>query len=68
MVTQNRQLRFSWSDIGKCVRKGTFKFTVQDNPKNEFQDNTSFIAQDLIKVLLSTFLCLAIMFAFIYFI
>ncbi len=56
----------------KCVIVISMAYTKKldsiDNPKNEFQDNTSFIAQDLIKVLLSTFLCLAIMFAFIYFI
>ena len=46
----------------------TKKTNSNDNPNNEFQENTSFIAQDLIKVVLSTFVCLVFLFGFIYFI
>ncbi len=49
MVTQNRQLRFSWSDIGKCVRKGTFKFTVQDNPEQDFIKFNGYFTQSVIN-------------------
>tara|TARA_B100001029_G_C15013251_1_gene425605 strand:+ start:991 stop:1209 length:219 start_codon:yes stop_codon:yes gene_type:complete len=56
----------------KCVIVISMAYTKKadsiENNKNEFQENTSFIVQDLIKVLLSTFLCLLFMFAFIYFI
>ena len=48
-VTQNRQLRFSWSDIGKCVRKGTFKFTVQDNPEQDFIKFNGYFTQSVIN-------------------
>ena len=49
MVTQNRQLRFSWKDIGKCVQKGSFKFTVQDNPKNDFIKFNGYFTQSVIS-------------------
>ena len=49
MVTQNRQLRFSWSDIGKCVSKGTFKFTVQDNPGQNFIKFNGYFTQSVIN-------------------
>ena len=49
IVTQNRQLRFSWSDIGKCVRKGTFKFTVQDNPEQDFIKFNGYFTQSVIN-------------------
>ena len=52
----------------KCVIVISMAYTKKldsiDNPKNEFQDNTSFIAQDLIKVLLSTFLLISVFFCF----
>ena len=49
IVTQNRQLRFSWSDIGKCVRKGTFKFTVKDNPEQDFIRFNGYFTQSVIN-------------------
>tara|TARA_Y100000593_G_scaffold53471_1_gene100133 strand:+ start:543 stop:1871 length:1329 start_codon:yes stop_codon:yes gene_type:complete len=49
MVTQNRQLRFSWSDLGKCVRKGTFKFTVKDNPNQDFIRFNGYFTQSVIN-------------------
>lgn len=48
-VTQNRQLRFSWRDIGKCVQKGTFKFTVQDNPEQDFIKFNGYFTQSVIN-------------------
>lgn len=49
IVTQNRQLRFNWRDIGKCVQKGTFKFTVQDNPKQDFIKFNGYFTQSVIN-------------------
>ena len=48
-VTQNRQLRFNWRDIGKCVQKGTFKFTVQDNPEKDFIKFNGYFTQSVIN-------------------
>jgi len=49
MVTQNRQLRFDWKDIGKCVQKGTFKFTVQDDPEQDFIKFNGYFTQSVIN-------------------
>ncbi len=48
MVTQNRRLRFNWKDIGKCVQKGTFKFTIQDNPAKDFIKFNGYFTKSVI--------------------
>ncbi len=46
---QNRRLVFSWKDIGKCVKKGTFKFTVIDNSANDFINFDGYFTASVIK-------------------
>ena len=46
---QNRRLVFSWRDIGKCVKKGTFKFTVIDNSENDFINFDGYFTASVIK-------------------